>query len=41
MESAWQHIKSHQKTSLTIDLFFIGIIFIKSELSKENHIIRF
>ena len=41
MESAWKHIKSHQKASLTIDLFFIGIIFIKSELSKENHIIRF
>ena len=41
MENAWKHIKSHQKTSLTIDLFFIGIIFIKSELSKENHIIRF
>ena len=41
MENAWEYIKTHQKTSLTIDLFFIGIIFIKSELSKENHIIRF
>jgi hypothetical protein len=41
MENAWSHIKSHQKTTLTIDLFYIGIAFIKSELSKENHTIRF
>jgi len=41
MENAWSYIKSHQKTTLTIDLFYIGIVFIKSELSKENHSIRF
>ena len=41
MESAWEYIKSHKRTTLTIDLFFMGIVFIKSELSKENFIIRF
>lgn len=41
MENAWEHIKSHQKTTLTIDLFYLGIVFIKSELSKENYIIQF
>ena len=41
MESAWNYIKSHEKTTLTIDLFFTGIVFIKSELSEENFIIRF
>ena len=41
MESAWEYIKAHEKTTLTIDLFFVGIVFIKSELSKENFIIRF
>ena len=41
MESAWEYIKAHEKTTLTIDLFFIGIVFIRSELSKENFIIRF
>ena len=41
MENAWKHIKEHEKTTLTIDLFFIGIVFIKSELSKENFTIRF
>jgi len=41
MENAWSYIKSHQKTTLTVDLFYIGIVFIKSELSKENYTIRF
>ena len=41
MENAWKYIKEHEKTTLTIDLFFIGIVFIKSELSKENFTIRF
>jgi len=41
MENAWDHIKSHQKATLTIDLFYIGIVFVKSELSKENYVIRF
>ena len=41
MENAWDYIKKHEKTTLTIDLFFIGIVFIKSELSKEDFTIRF
>jgi len=41
MENAWNYIKTHQKTTLTIDLFFVGVVFIKSELSKENFTIKF
>tara|TARA_B100001758_G_C18394734_1_gene605169 strand:+ start:1385 stop:2170 length:786 start_codon:yes stop_codon:yes gene_type:complete len=41
MENAWKSIKEHPKTTVTIDLFFIGIVFIKKELSKENFTIRF
>lgn len=41
MKNAWNYIKTHQKTTLTIDLFFVGVVFIKSELSKENYIIKF
>ncbi len=41
MENAWSYIKKHKRTTLTIDLFFIGIVFIQSELSKENFTIRF
>jgi hypothetical protein len=41
MENAWEQIKKHPKTTVTIDLFFVGIVFIKSELSKEHFTIRF
>ena len=41
MEKAWDYIKRHQKTTLTIDLFFVGVVFIKSGLSKENFTIKF
>ena len=41
MENAWKQIKKHPKTTVTIDLFFVGIVFIKSELSKEHFTIRF
>ena len=41
MENAWNHIKQHGKSTVTIDLFFVGIVFIKKELSKENFKIRF
>ena len=41
MENAWSYIKAHPKITLTIDLFFVGIVFIKSELSKEDFTIRF
>ena len=41
MEKAWNYIKAHQKITLTIDLFFVGIVFIKSELSKENFTLKF
>ena len=41
MQNAWGEIKKHPKTKVTIDLFFIGIVFIKKELSKEHFKIRF
>ena len=41
MENAWNYIKAHPSTTLTIDLFFVGIVFVKSELSKEDFTIRF
>lgn len=41
MEEAWDYIKSHAETTLTIDLFYLGIVFIKKELSKENYKIKF
>ena len=42
MENSWEEIKADERVSLTIDLFYIGIVFLKKEnKEKENFIIRF
>ena len=42
MEKAWKEIKEDERVSLTFDLFYIGIVFLKKEnKEKENFIIRF
>ncbi len=41
METAWEQIKNHPKVRVSIDLFQIGIIFFRKELSKEHYIIRY
>jgi predicted O-methyltransferase YrrM len=40
MESAWQKIKNHPKTKVSIDLFDMGFIFFNSAFSKEDFILR-
>jgi len=41
MEKAWSYIKKSENTRVTVDLFFIGLVFLDQKLSKENFIIRF
>ncbi|PKP47009.1 MAG: SAM-dependent methyltransferase [Bacteroidetes bacterium HGW-Bacteroidetes-12] len=41
MKRAWQEIKKHPKVTSTIDLFFLGIVFFNSDLSKEHFVLRF
>jgi predicted O-methyltransferase YrrM len=42
MESAWSQIKAHPSVMLTIDLFFVGIIFFRPEFKVKQHFrIRF
>ena len=41
MEEAWEEIKSHSKVTVTIDLFFLGLVFFRKEQAKENFILRF
>ena len=41
MENAWSKIITHNKVSVSIDIFQIGIIFFRKEQVKENFIIRF
>lgn len=41
MEAAWEIIKQSPEVTVTIDLFFIGLVFFRKESSKENFVIRF
>lgn len=42
MEEAWNTIKQHPAVTLTIDLFFIGIVFFNADINHKQHFtIRF
>jgi predicted O-methyltransferase YrrM len=42
MEEAWEEIKKDDRVKLSIDLFFVGVVFFrKSFLEKQDFIIRF
>jgi predicted O-methyltransferase YrrM len=42
MEAAWKEIKEHPSVMLTVDLFYIGIIFFRPEFKVKQHFrIRF
>lgn len=42
MEAAWEIIKGHEAVTLSIDLFFIGIVFFKKDFKvKQHYILRF
>jgi predicted O-methyltransferase YrrM len=40
MEAAWITIQQHEKVTVTIDLFFVGIVFFRKEQAKENFILK-
>ncbi|MBN2175412.1 MAG: class I SAM-dependent methyltransferase [Bacteroidales bacterium] len=41
MEEAWKAIQDHPSVTLTVDLFFMGLVFLKKELTKQHFIIRY
>jgi predicted O-methyltransferase YrrM len=41
MEEAWEQIRKHSSVTLSVDVFFMGIVFLKKELTKQHFIIRF
>lgn len=41
MFKAWQKIKNHDKVRVTVDLFFMGIVFFRPGQEKEHFTIRF
>lgn len=40
MERAWTYVKNHNQVFVTIDLFFIGLVFLNPKQKKEHFIIR-
>lgn len=41
MRSAWEEIKSNPEVSVSIDLFWIGLVFVRRAQIKEDFFIRF
>ena len=41
MELAWETIKKHTQVTVTLDLFFTGLVFFRKELRKQHFIIWF
>jgi predicted O-methyltransferase YrrM len=41
MTQAWEQIKAHPRVTLTVDLFWIGLVFFRSEQVKEDFVLRF
>jgi precorrin-6B methylase 2 len=40
MTKAWEEIKAHPQVSVTVDLFFIGLVFFRKEQVKEHFKLR-
>ncbi len=40
MQKAWNEITEYERVTVSIDLFRIGIVFLKKELSKQKFVIR-
>ena len=41
MQQAWNIIRRHPEITVSIDLYYMGIVFFKKELSKEDFTLRF
>jgi predicted O-methyltransferase YrrM len=41
MRQAWKEIKAHAQVTVSIDLYAMGIIFLRKELSKQDFILKY
>ncbi|WP_018617964.1 O-methyltransferase [Spirosoma luteum] len=41
MEQAWAYIQKHPSVTVTIDLFWVGLVFFRQEQPREDFILRF
>lgn len=37
MEEAWEEIRTHERVTLSIDLFFIGLVFFNTDIREKQH----
>ena len=41
MKEAWEEIKANPSVTVTIDLFFVGLVFFRKEQKKQDFVIRY
>jgi predicted O-methyltransferase YrrM len=41
MQRAWKEIKKHPQVTVTLDLFYLGIVFFRKGQTKQNFVIKF
>ena len=41
MEQAWAYIKTHPAVNVTVDLFWVGLVFFRKEQPKQDFVLRF
>ena len=41
MHEAWQYIKNHSQVMISIDLFFVGLVFFRKNQPKQDFVLRF
>jgi predicted O-methyltransferase YrrM len=41
MEQAWAYIKNHTAVTVTVDLFWVGLVFVRREQPKQDFVLRF
>lgn len=41
MEKAWEHMRNHEKVTVSIDLFHMGWLLLREELSRQHFILRY
>ena len=39
MSSAWKYIQNHHEVTLSLDLFYVGIIFVDPEMMKQHYVL--
>jgi predicted O-methyltransferase YrrM len=40
MKEAWKEIKLHEEVTVTVDLFFVGLVFFRKGQAKEHFVLR-